>query len=105
MGDLHFNSDGVPIILLGHHILYGKAMPLEKPFVLLRKEVTKIQENKIPIDDLDEEGVAEEKMDTEVFQAETKTKTNYSVIAVIRRKLLFNKRPRPIVYVESKGRN
>ena len=37
MGDLHFSSDGVPILILGNHVLYGKAITLEKPYVLLTK--------------------------------------------------------------------
>ena len=55
----------------------------------------------------DEEDDQEEKKEPKEddYQPETKTLTSYLVKAVIRKKLLFNKRPRPIVYVEAKNRS
>nr|BAN21233.1 unkown protein [Riptortus pedestris] len=39
IGDLHFGmqSDGVPTLMIGHHIMYGKAVTLDKPWAILEK--------------------------------------------------------------------
>ena len=104
MGDLHFSSDGVPILILGNHVLYGKAITLEKPYVLLKKSRTSNScNNELLMKDLDDN---DDKSEMNVSMNETKSMVTYFVQAVIKRKLLFNKRPRPIVYIEAtKNRN
>jgi hypothetical protein len=88
---------------------------LEKPFVLLKKVrvkiplksgVSKSKENESDEDE-DEDDSDEDKSLERRKETETKSggnseedfllRTEYLVQAVIRRKLLFNKRPRPIV--------
>lgn len=40
IGDLHFQKNGTPLFIIGHHLLYGKESKLEKPFALLEKKKT-----------------------------------------------------------------
>uniref|UniRef100_A0ACB8EAW6 Uncharacterized protein n=2 Tax=Sphaerodactylus townsendi TaxID=933632 RepID=A0ACB8EAW6_9SAUR len=66
LGDLHFTCQGRPVLLLGHHVLYGKAVRLEKPLAVLTK-------------------------------AGQDPHAHYVARALVREKLLFKTRPKPII--------
>jgi len=68
VGDLHYGNDGSAMLIIGHHILFGKEQLLEKPFAVLRKKAD-----------------------------EAAGKVEYDVTAMIRKKLTFRDRPKPIV--------
>jgi hypothetical protein len=63
----------MPVCVIGQHILDGKMVELEKPLLVIRKQ-----------------------------PADGATNTSYQVECVIKRKLLFHKRSKPIVHCASK---
>ncbi|XP_032681843.1 chromosome transmission fidelity protein 8 homolog isoform X2 [Odontomachus brunneus] len=77
VGDLHFTKTGTPILIIGIHVLHGKQVALEKPLVVLERHRDNIGD--------------------EIIGEENTTKTEYKVKAIVRKKLLFRTRPKPIV--------
>jgi len=76
IGDLHFTKTGMPILIIGIHVLHGKEITLEKPLLVLKKQHENI-ENKT--------------------SEQNNIQTKYIVKAIVRKKLLFRSRPKPIV--------
>lgn len=66
IGDLHYSKHGTPTLIIGHHLMFGKEVTLDKPLALMEK---KSDENH----------------------------TEYLVKSIIKKKLLFKTRPKPIV--------
>ncbi len=69
VGDLHYAKDsGAPVLIIGHHILHGKVQEMERPFVAMEK----------------------------AFDSDSEI-TEFRVKAVVRKKLVFKTRPKPII--------
>lgn len=88
IGDLHFDSRGTPSLIVGHHLLTGKVMQLEKPFAVLRKKTMAT----------DEAEAAGGGMKVELGTGMgAGTRTEYEVVALITKKIIFKNRPKPII--------
>ncbi|XP_051884594.1 chromosome transmission fidelity protein 8 homolog [Pristis pectinata] len=87
MGDLHYSREGVPILIIGHHILYGKVSHLERPFAVLLKHTARRAGAESP---------KEVQSPTQGINEEN-TSTCYVVTALIKKKIIFKTRPKPII--------
>jgi chromosome transmission fidelity protein 8 len=65
----------VPVLIIGHHILYGKVLSLEKPFAVCVKQTTQDSQ----------------------MEHDGHNQTEYTVQAIIKKKILFKSRPKPII--------
>jgi len=83
VGDLHFTKKGIPLLIIGHHILYGKVVVLDKPFAVLEKTHPLGYH-------------AESSQDSEAEKLE-QCVTSYAVQAVVKTKIVFTSRPKPII--------
>jgi len=74
IGDLHFDAGGRPQLIIGHHLLTGSCVKLDKPLAVMKK-VTK----------------------QPLFDEDIENCTSYEIMALVKRKIIFKNRPKPII--------
>lgn len=94
-------QDNKPSLLVGHNLLEGKIVTLSKPLAVLRKRspmksgaVAQVNAQD-DIEDMDEEGAR--KINDFGESVEDGTGLEYDMVALVTKKLLFSKRPMPVV--------
>ena len=93
IGDLHFNSKGTPQLIVGHHLLTGKVVDLEKPYAILKKRTGTGDGGDGGVRmELDEGGLS-----GGAGEEKGATCTSYVVMALINKKIIFKNRPKPII--------
>ena len=77
-------SNGRGTLIIGHHKLEGKMVELKRPLCVMRKRTAAA-----PADAMD--------VDCAAAGAGTTASVDYVVAGIVRRKLVFKNRPKPIV--------
>lgn len=88
-------------MIIGHHILHGKETKMENPYAVLEKFVRDIdpaeEEDLNQTTNLDTTANRTVLDSTIAIEHKSQTTTEYRVRAIVRKKLVFKTRPKPII--------
>nr|GAT49990.1 predicted protein [Mycena chlorophos] len=94
VGRLGLDDSGKMATLgIGHHLLEGRVTQLVKPLAVLQRVIGEHNS----VDDMDVDVDDEEDAASQPAPSETQTTTGWDAVALIKRKIVFSKRPTPIV--------
>merc|ERR550519_247416 len=79
-------------MIVGHHILYGKIQELEKPLLTMEKKRVEGSGNTPGDGEL-----------IDVDSEEASTSTEYVIKAIVKKKIVFKTRPKPIIAMPKKA--
>ncbi|KAG1725385.1 Ctf8-domain-containing protein [Suillus lakei] len=86
VGKLNLTDVNKPTLIIGHHLLEGKVVSLPKPLgVMHRKETSK------------RHGCLRDGADSISVEDASNPGVSWGIIAVVKKKIVFSKRPMPIV--------
>merc|ERR1719330_2082643 len=79
-------------MIVGHHILYGKIQELEKPLLTMEKKR------------VEGSGNTAAPADGELMEVDSEeTSTEYVIKAIVKKKIVFKTRPKPIIAMPKKA--
>ncbi|KAH7930158.1 hypothetical protein BV22DRAFT_1028663 [Leucogyrophana mollusca] len=93
VGKLNVDNPDKPTLLIGHHLLEGKIANLPKPLGVLQRNTGSQDSEVVP--DAQEKPRGEPRADLNVS-------TGWTIKAVVKKKIVFSKRPMPITNLNRK---
>ena len=102
---------GKPTLRIGHHLLEGKIANLPKPLAILERCTSVVPSPTKQHERPDENGDIDGDNDVDMRHSDDKgnkytpaaaTATSYAIRTIVRKKIIFSKRPTPIVGLSAK---
>ncbi|GLB40237.1 putative ctf8 [Lyophyllum shimeji] len=92
-------STNKPTLLIGHHLLEGKIASLSRPLAVLLRSgaASTTPAASTARTDIDGDGDDVEMMDFDQRTLESGKTTEWDMVAIVKRKIVFAKRPMPVV--------
>ncbi|KAI0267769.1 Ctf8-domain-containing protein [Gloeopeniophorella convolvens] len=100
VGRLTVDDDGKgkPTLRVGHHLLEGKIVALPKPLAVLQRVRAPPSSSSMPPPTITPDGDVEmESADPTEVEGGPELATSYTIRTIVRKKIVFSKRPTPIV--------